>query len=29
LVWGMDPAIDESILDFVNRRKASMTDQWY
>lgn len=25
----MDEAVDESIRDFVARRKASMTDQWY
>jgi trimethylamine--corrinoid protein Co-methyltransferase len=25
----MDAALDESILDFVNRKKASMPDQWY
>ena len=25
----MDPAVDESIRDFVDRKKASMKDQWY
>jgi trimethylamine--corrinoid protein Co-methyltransferase len=25
----MDAAMDEQLLDFVNRKKASMTDQWY
>ncbi len=25
----MDPAMNEQLLDFVNRKKASMTDQWY
>ncbi len=25
----IDPAVDESIVDYVKRKKASMTDQWY
>jgi trimethylamine--corrinoid protein Co-methyltransferase len=25
----LDEAVDESIRDFVARKKASMTDQWY
>jgi trimethylamine--corrinoid protein Co-methyltransferase len=25
----IDPAIDEALLDFIARRKASMTDAWY
>jgi trimethylamine--corrinoid protein Co-methyltransferase len=25
----IDPAVDESLRDFVERKKASMTDQWY
>jgi len=25
----IDPAIDEALLDFVARRKASMDDAWY
>ena len=25
----MDPAVNESIVDFMDRKKASMTDQWY
>jgi trimethylamine--corrinoid protein Co-methyltransferase len=25
----MDPAVDESIRDYVDRKKASMKDQWY
>ena len=25
----MDPAIDEALLDFIARRKASMADAWY
>ncbi|MEQ1874493.1 MAG: trimethylamine methyltransferase family protein, partial [Ilumatobacteraceae bacterium] len=25
----IDAAIDEALLDFMNRRKAEMTDQWY
>ncbi len=25
----IDPAIDEALLDFIARRKASMPDQWY
>jgi trimethylamine--corrinoid protein Co-methyltransferase len=25
----MDPAVDEALLDFISRRKASMTDAWY
>ena len=25
----MDTAIDEALLDFMTRRKAEMTDQWY
>ena len=25
----IDPAIDEALLDYVARRKASMDDAWY
>jgi hypothetical protein len=25
----MDPALDESIRDYMDRKKASMPDQWY
>ena len=25
----IDPGVDESIRDFIERKKASMTDQWY
>jgi len=25
----IDPGVDESIRDFIDRKKASMTDQWY
>ena len=25
----IDPAVDESIRDYIDRKKASMTDQWY
>ena len=25
----IDPAVDESIVDFIQRKKASVTDQWY
>ena len=25
----IDPAIDEALLDFIARRKASMVDAWY
>ena len=26
---GLDPAIDEALVEFVQRKKASMADQWY
>jgi len=25
----MDDAVNEALLDFITRRKAEMTDQWY
>jgi len=25
----IDPALDESLRDFMDRKKASVTDQWY
>jgi trimethylamine--corrinoid protein Co-methyltransferase len=25
----IDPAVNESIVDYMDRKKASMTDQWY